>query len=84
MPVTHESFCSPRPSASASPYTVYIAAAAVVVVIMWLLRLRVQTRVDDVRRWFASRVVSTAICLSVVSNVREAVRYRARRLRVRV
>ena len=23
MPVTHESFCSPRPSASASPYTVY-------------------------------------------------------------
>ena len=24
MPVTHESFCSPRPSASASPYTVYI------------------------------------------------------------
>jgi hypothetical protein len=27
MPVTHESFCSPRPSASASPYTVYTAAA---------------------------------------------------------
>jgi hypothetical protein len=25
MPVTHESFCSPRPSASASPYTVYSA-----------------------------------------------------------
>ena len=24
MPVTHESFCSPRPSASASPYTVYV------------------------------------------------------------
>ena len=23
MPVTHESFCSLRPSASASPYTVY-------------------------------------------------------------
>ena len=24
IPVTHESFCSPRPSASASPHTVYI------------------------------------------------------------